>query len=49
SSLHISKQTGVPQSTIHRMRKNERSLDNMSLKNAELLYKFANSIFSNEN
>ena len=32
SSLHISKQTGVPQSTIHRMRKNERSLDNMSLK-----------------
>lgn len=39
SSLHISKQTGVPQSTIHRMRKNERSLDNMSLKNAELLYK----------
>ncbi|HDX7641684.1 TPA: DNA-binding protein, partial [Staphylococcus aureus] len=24
-------------------------LDNMSLKNAELLYKFANSIFSNEN
>ncbi|HDZ7947866.1 TPA: DNA-binding protein, partial [Staphylococcus aureus] len=49
SSLHISKQTGVPQSTIHRMRKNERSLDNMSLKNAELLYKFANGIFSNEN
>lgn len=36
SSLHISKQTGVPQSTIHRMRKNERSLDNMSLKNAEI-------------
>ncbi|MDT0819695.1 hypothetical protein RCF53_11575, partial [Staphylococcus aureus] len=29
--------------------KNERSLDNMSLKNAELLYKFANGIFSNEN
>ncbi|HCT1241757.1 TPA: DNA-binding protein [Staphylococcus aureus] len=49
SSLHISKQTGVPLSTIHRMRKKERSLDNMSLKNAELLYKFANSIFSNEN
>lgn len=49
SSLHISKQTGVPQSTIHRMRKKEESLDNMSLKNAELLYKFANSIFSNEN
>jgi hypothetical protein len=48
SSLHISKQTGVPQSTIHRMRKNERSLDNMSLKNAELLYKFANGIFSDE-
>ncbi len=32
SSLQISKQTGVPQSTIHRMRKKERSLDNMSLK-----------------
>lgn len=29
--------------------KNERSLDNMSLKNAELLYKFANGIFSDEN
>ncbi|HDK4425780.1 TPA: DNA-binding protein, partial [Staphylococcus aureus] len=28
---------------------NERSLDNMSLKNAELLYKFANGIFSDEN
>ncbi|HFV7688159.1 TPA: DNA-binding protein [Staphylococcus aureus] len=48
SSLQISKQTGVPQSTIHRMRK-KRSLDNMSLKNAELLYKFANGIFSDEN
>ncbi|HEI8010838.1 TPA: DNA-binding protein [Staphylococcus aureus] len=46
--FNISKQTGVPQSTIHRMRKNERSLDNMSLKNAELLYKFANGIFSDE-
>lgn len=29
--------------------KKERSLDNMSLKNAELLYKFANGIFSDEN
>ncbi|AKU42958.1 DNA-binding protein [Staphylococcus phage vB_SauS_phi2] len=48
SSLQISKETGVPQSTIHRMRKNERSLDNMSLKNAELLYNFAIDIFSNE-
>ena len=48
SSLHISKQTGVPQSTIHRMRKNERSLDNMSLKNAEILYKFANGICIDE-
>ncbi len=48
SSLHISKQTGVPQSTIHRMRKNERSLDNMSLKNAELLYNFAIDIFNDE-
>ncbi|MDQ7196944.1 DNA-binding protein, partial [Staphylococcus aureus] len=26
-----------------------RSLDNMSFKNAELLYKFANGIFSDEN
>ncbi|CXT55010.1 DNA-binding protein [Staphylococcus aureus] len=48
SSLHISKQTGVPQSTIHRMRKNERSLDNMSLKNAEILYNFAIDIFNDE-
>lgn len=29
--------------------KKERSLDNMSLKNAELLYNFANGIFSDEN
>ncbi|ATV03881.1 TPA: DNA-binding protein [Staphylococcus aureus] len=49
SSLQISKETGVPQNTIHRMRKKERSLDNMSLKNAELLYNFANGIFSDEN
>lgn len=31
------------------MRKNERLLDNMLLKNVELFYKFVNSIFSNEN
>ncbi|MDU0236887.1 DNA-binding protein [Staphylococcus aureus] len=49
SSLQISKETGVPQNTIQRMRKKERSLDNMSLKNAELLYNFANGIFSDEN
>lgn len=30
------------------MRKNERSLDNMSLKNAELLYNFAIDIFNDE-
>ncbi len=48
SSLHISKQTGVPQSTVHKMRKKERSLNNMSLKNAELLYNFAIDVFSDE-
>lgn len=48
SSLHIAKQTGVPQSTIYRIRKNERSLDNLTLKNAELLYEFASIVLSNE-
>ncbi len=48
SSLHKSKQTRVSQSTIHRMRKNEKSLDNMSLKNAELLYNFAIDLYINE-
>lgn len=40
SSLQISKQTGVAQSTIYRMRTKSRSLDNLTLKNAELLYQF---------
>ena len=40
SSLHIAKQTGVTQSTIYRIRTKSRSLDNLSLKNAELLYQF---------
>ncbi len=48
SSLHIAKQTGVPQSTIYRIRKNERSLDNLTLKNAELLSEFAEIIFNSE-
>ena len=45
SSLYISKQTGVTQSTIYRMRNKMRSLDNLSLKNAELLYDFAKKMF----
>lgn len=49
SSLHISKQTGVPQSTIYRMRNKERSLDNLTLKNAELLSEFAEILFNSEN
>ncbi len=49
SSLHISKQNRSSTKHNTQNEKKERSLDNMSLKNAELLYKFANSIFSNEN
>lgn len=48
SSLQIAKETGVPQSTIYRMRSKERSLDNLTLKNAELLYEFASIVLSNE-
>ncbi|EHJ07957.1 hypothetical protein [Staphylococcus simiae] len=48
SSLYISKQTGVPQSTIYRMRTGDRSLDNLSLKNAEILSKFAKDVFDKE-
>lgn len=44
SSLQIAKETGVPQSTIYRMRSKERSLDNLSLKNAELLYNYQKGI-----
>lgn len=44
SSLQIAKETGVPQSTIYRMRSKERSLDNLSLKNAELLYNYQKRI-----
>lgn len=49
SSLYISKQTGVTQSTIYRMRNKMRSLDNLSLKNAELLYDFAKEMFEKNN
>lgn len=48
SSLHIAKQTGVPQSTIYRIRSEERSLDNLTLKNAELLSGFAEILFNSE-
>ena len=49
SSLHISKTNRSATKHNTQNEKNERSLDNMSLKNAELLYKFANGIFSDEN
>jgi len=48
SSLQIAKETGVPQSTIYRMRSKERSLDNLTLKNAELLSEFAEILFNSE-
>jgi|GEM_PF-716589 len=48
SSLHIAKQTDVQQSTIYRLRKGERSLDNLGLKQAEKLYEFASIIFNSE-
>ncbi|KTT82735.1 DNA-binding protein [Mammaliicoccus sciuri] len=41
SSLSIAKKTGVHQSTIHRLRKGERTIDNLSFKNAEKLYEYA--------
>lgn len=48
SSLHIAKQTDVEQSTIYRLRKGERSLDNLGLSKAEKLYEFATILFSSE-
>lgn len=48
SSLQIAKETGVPQSTIYRIRNKERSLDNLTLKNAELLSEFAEILFNSE-
>ena len=48
SSLHIAKQTNVQQSTIYRLRKGERSLDNLGLKQAEKLYEFATILFNTE-
>lgn len=49
SSLHIAKQTSVEQSTIYRLRKGERSLDNLGLSKAEKLYEFASILFNSEN
>lgn len=48
SSLHIAKQTDVEQSTIYRLRKGERSLDNLGLSKAEKLYEFATILFNSE-
>ncbi len=48
SSLHIAKQTNVEQSTIYRLRKGERSLDNLGLSKAEKLYEFATILFNSE-
>lgn len=38
--LKVSKATGIPQNTCYRIFKGEASLDNITLKNAELLNKF---------
>lgn len=48
SSLHIAKQTDVEQSTIYRLRKGERSLDNLGLSKVEKLYEFATILFNSE-
>lgn len=48
SSLHIAKQTNVEQSTIYRLRKGERSLDNLGLSKAEKIYEFATILFNSE-
>ncbi len=40
SSNHIATESGVQQSTVHRLRTGERSLDNLGLKNAEKLYDY---------
>jgi len=39
-ALQVSKATGIPQNTVYRIFKGEASLDNITLKNAELLNKF---------
>ena len=39
-ALQVSKETGIPQNTVYRIFKGEASLDNITLKNAELLNKF---------
>lgn len=45
SSNYIGKQSGVEQSTIHRLRSGERTLDNLGLKQCELLYTFSKEYF----
>lgn len=39
-ALKVSKLTGIPQNTVYRIFKGEAALDNITLKNAELLNKF---------
>ena len=41
SSNRIANETGVQQSTIYRLRSEERSLDNLGLKQCEKLYNYA--------
>lgn len=45
SSSYISKNTGVEQSTIYRLRKGERNLENLGLKQCERLNRFAINYF----
>lgn len=48
-ALQVSKVTGIPQNTVYRIFKGEASLDNITLKNAELLNKFYEDFILKEN
>ena len=45
SSNYIANQTGVEQSTIYRLRRGERKLDNLGLSKCEKLYEYGSFFF----
>lgn len=47
SSLHIAKKSGVPQSTVYRLRTRERQLGKLGLDNAEKLYNYQKQLEQN--
>lgn len=49
SSNHIATKTGISQSTISRIRSGERTIDNLTLKNAEKLYEYQKEIENMKN